>query len=369
VRDSTVLVYFGDDPSRVYQLAQWLPVLELLDGVQPVGIVLRRADTAELVRASTELPVLVAEEFNALRDLYADLDAKVALYVNNSPHNFHSLLEPRMLHVHVNHGESDKQSMASNNAKAYDRVFVAGEAAVQRLTSALLEFDTAKLVRIGRPQLDLRRTPVLAPYAGRTVLYAPTFEGDAEYNNYSSLDRYGVDIVRQLLTVPDVRVVYKPHPRVLGSTHPAIRAAHEEVQALLTGDHVALAAADILAVMPDCDAIVTDVSSVGLDWLYLRTEAPLFIADRYDDPERLRLDAPVSRAADVVDSSTIDGLGALIAERLEHDELRLARSAMRRHYFGDLRVGESTARFIDAVRELTAHRDALLAEAEEQVAT
>ncbi|QIG44430.1 CDP-glycerol--glycerophosphate glycerophosphotransferase [Nocardioides anomalus] len=361
MRDSTVLAYFGDDPSRVYQLAQWLPVLELLDGVQPVGIVLRREDTAALVRSTTELPVLVAEEFGALRELYADLDAKVALYVNNSPHNFHSLLEPRMLHAHVNHGESDKQSMASNNAKAYDRVYVAGEAAVQRLTSALLEFDTGKLVRIGRPQLDLRRAPVLPPSSRRTVLYAPTFEGDAEYNNYSSLDRLGVAIVRQLLSVPDVRVVYKPHPRVLSSTHPGVRAAHEEIQRLLTGEHVALAAADILAVMPDCDAMVTDVSSVGLDWLYLRTEAPLFIADRYDDPERLRLDAPVSRCADVVGSEALADLGRLVAQRLEHDELRLARSMMRRHYFGDLKVGESTARFIDAVRELAAHRDALLA--------
>ncbi len=65
------------------------------------------------------------------------------------------------------------------------------------------------------------------------------------------------------------------------------------------GRALSLPDADILAVMPDCDAMVTDVSSVGLDWLYLRTERPLFIADRHEDPERLRLAAPVSRCADV----------------------------------------------------------------------
>jgi len=32
----TVVAYFGEDPPRVYQLAQWLPVLELLDADQPV---------------------------------------------------------------------------------------------------------------------------------------------------------------------------------------------------------------------------------------------------------------------------------------------------------------------------------------------
>ena len=112
-------------------------------------------DTATIVREQTTLPVLLAADFAELRGLYAELDAKVALYCNNSTRNFHSLLEPRMLHVHINHGESDKQSMASNNAKSYDRVFVAGQAAVQRYAPSLLEFDTDRLVRIGRPQLDL----------------------------------------------------------------------------------------------------------------------------------------------------------------------------------------------------------------------
>ena len=83
----------------------------------------------------------------------------------------------------------------------------------------------------------------------------------------------GQAMVRALLAVPDVRVVYKPHPRVLDSTDPAIVAAHAEVTALMKGEHVALPEADILAVMPDCHAMVTDVSSVGLDWLYLRTDA------------------------------------------------------------------------------------------------
>ena len=100
-----------------------------------------------------------------------------------------------MLHVHVNHGESDKQSMASNNAKAYDRVFVAGEAAVERHRAGLMEFDPARLVRVGRPQLDLHPGAAAFREPRRTVLYAPTWEGDADYNDYSSVDVYGPDIV------------------------------------------------------------------------------------------------------------------------------------------------------------------------------
>jgi hypothetical protein len=370
VRTFSVLAYFGDDPDRVYQLVQWLPVLEILDATAPVGVVLRQEDTAAVVRERTSLPVLVAEEFAELRELYADLDAKVVLYCNNSLRNFQSLLEPRMLHVHINHGESDKQSMASNNAKSYDRVFVAGEAAVQRIASGLLEFDTSKLVRIGRPQLDLTRDRVLAPSGRRTVLYAPTWEGDADYNNYSSVDRFGPELVRRLLQVPDVRVVYKPHPRVTTSEDPDVCAAHREITGLLTGEHVILPDADILAVMPDCDAMVTDVSSVGLDWLYLHTDRPLFIADRHDDRERLRLEAPVSRAADVIDSHSLPGVTELLTARLEQDELHLARIAMRHHYFDDVKVGDSTARFLEALAELVALRDSLLQDwAEQAIAT
>jgi hypothetical protein len=363
----SVVAYFGDDPTRVYQLVQWLPVLEVLDEVHPVGLVVRDPAVAAHLQERTHLPVLLAPEFQELRALYERLDAGVALYCNNSMLNFQSLLDPRMLHVHVNHGESDKQSMASNNAKAYDRVLVAGEAAVQRHLAALMELDASRLVRVGRPQLDVPRERVLAPSTRRTVLYAPTWEGDADYNDYTSVDVMGPAIAEAALSVPDVRVVYKPHPKVVTSTRPDVREGHRAITALVTAaaltepeaGHLALTSADILAVMPDCDALVTDVSSVGLDWLYLRNEKPLLITDKHADAERLREEVPVSRCADVVEPADVGGLADLLAARLEHDEHHLARVAMRHHYFDDVAVGESTTRFLAVVGELLALRDRL----------
>jgi CDP-glycerol glycerophosphotransferase (TagB/SpsB family) len=273
-----------------------------------------------------------------------------------------------MMHVHINHGESDKQSMVSNNAKAYDRVFVAGEAAVQRHLAGLMELDVDKLVRIGRPQLDLRPEPLLEESARRTVLYAPTWEGDAEYNDYTSVDVFGPEIVRAVLAVPDVRLVYKPHPKVTTSETPAIRDNHRLILSILAAaaahepdaGHVAVTQGDILAVMPGCDAMITDVSSVGLDWLYLRTEKPIFITDRHHDGERLRQEVPVSRCADVVDGTNLGDLSTLLAARLDHDEHRIARAAMRHHYFDDVRVGESTDRFIAEIGSLVGLRDRLI---------
>lgn len=372
-----VIAYFGDDPTRAYQLIQWLPVLERLSAGSRVAIVTRDPDTARLIAGRTPLPVHEAVEFSALVDLYERLDPAVALYCNNGMRNFQSLLQPRTLHVHINHGESDKMSMVSNNAKAYDRVFVAGEAAVQRHRAGLMEFDDTKLVRIGRPQLDLRPEPVLPTTPRWTVLYAPTWEGDADYNDYTSVDVFGPRIVRSLLALENTRVVYKPHPKVSTSLTPAIITAHRQILSLLdaaaeedpAAGHAALCQADILAVFAGCDAMITDVSSVGLDWLYLQTDKPIFITDPYGDPERLRTEVPVSRCSDVLDDSNVDELHQLVAERLEHDEHRIARTAMRHHYFDDHRVGESTVRFLDSVSELVRLRDSLVDKTDEQAAT
>ena len=84
------------------------------------------------------------------------------------------------------------------------------------------------------------------------------------------------------------------------------------------------------------------------------------LTDRHHDPERLRQDVPVSRCADVIDGSNIAGLAELLTSRLRHDEHHLARVAMRRHYFDDLQIGDSTARFLEAVSELVTLRDGLI---------
>jgi CDP-glycerol glycerophosphotransferase (TagB/SpsB family) len=158
---------------------------------------------------------------------------------------------------------------------------------------------------------------------------------------------------------------------VVTSLTPSVRDAHRDILTLVSdaagrdpeAGHAAITDRDILAIIPDCDAMVTDVSSVGLDWLYLRTDKPIFLTDRHHDAERLRREIPVSRCADVIDhlEDLDEGqLTTLITARLEHDEHHLARVAMRHHYFDDLQVGDSTVRFLDAVSELVTLRDRLL---------
>lgn len=93
-------------------------------------------------------------------------------------------------------------------------VFVAGDAAIDRHTRVLLDFDESRLVTVGRPQLDVERSPALPHSPRRTVMYAPTWEGENDANNYTSVDTFGEQIIAALLATPDTRVVYQPHPRI-----------------------------------------------------------------------------------------------------------------------------------------------------------
>jgi hypothetical protein len=344
-------------------------VLAELHKQHPILIVLRKMESLQEVRQRTTLPAVYARRLADVLELYDELDPKVAIYVNNGVANFQSLAVSTILHVHINHGESDKVSMVSNQAKAYDRVFVAGEAAERRHAAALIDFDERRLVRVGRPQLDLQFPPALPSTDRRTVIYAPTWEGENDFNNYSSIDRYGVQIVQQLLALDNVRVIYRPHPRVASSTTPEVVGAHREVIGLLehtaarnpAAGHSVEMDGSILALFQHCDAMVTDVSSVGLDFLYLQTGRPLFITDRRDNAAELAADAPISAASDVINSATIGSFGAVAADRLKDDALLARRQEMRRFYFGDLGPGESTERFLAAIADVVAQRDDLVA--------
>ncbi|MFI2103363.1 CDP-glycerol glycerophosphotransferase family protein [Isoptericola sp. NPDC019693] len=361
-----VVAYFADTPNQAYQLRQWLPVLERVAERQPLAIVTRHWELTEQLREATTLPVLFTLRLDGLRRLYERIDVKTVIYVNNGWRNFQSLIYQRALHVHVNHGESDKISMVSNQAKAYDHVVVAGQAAVERHRRALINFDLDSLVVCGRPQLDLDVSPVLPPAPGRrTVLYAPTWSGEDDANNYTSLDRFGVAVVRALLARPDVRVVYKPHPRVLTAEDPAITGAHAEIVRLLTAARAAGAPhelpleADILGLFEDTDLLVTDISSVGLDFLYLRPDAPVVLTDRRTDRARIVAEAPVASAVDIVDDDTVGDVAGLLDANLSADPHREARAAVRDHYFGFPR-GESSRRFLEFVADCVARRDALV---------
>ncbi len=75
------------------------------------------------------------------RALHRGQDIRVVLYVNQNTRNFQMFRYGRRWHVFINHGESDKMYMTTNQYKAYDYAFIAGDAARERLARVLWDYD------------------------------------------------------------------------------------------------------------------------------------------------------------------------------------------------------------------------------------
>jgi hypothetical protein len=347
-----IALYFADQPAKLYQLTQWLPVFEQRSDLTTI-VVARNIESYLALQKITSLQVLLVPRYEDLMALYDRASFHAVIYVNNAWTNFQSLSFQQAVHIHVNHGESDKICMVSNQAKAYDKVFVAGQAAIDRHRAAIAWFDLSHLVPVGRPQLDLDIKNPLPHTALQTITYAPTWEGEDEANNYTSVDLYGVDIATAALAVPGARFVYKPHPRVIDSADPNVRARHKEIVELIKnagGEHRYLPRGDILGVLPETDLLIADVSSVTLDHLYLSPAAPIIVTDRRSNRDLLHSDSPMTSACQVIDMNSVSKISSLIAAELEGDTRRDQRDAMRTYYFGDVTQGASTEKFW---RELT----------------
>jgi hypothetical protein len=353
-----IAVYFADGAVNMYQMRQWYKPLAELARTWPVVVLSRAATGAEKLLDEAAPPVAFVPTVRDLERFIATQDIRIVLYVNQNTRNFQMFRYGRRWHVFINHGESDKMYMTTNQYKAYDYALIAGQAARDRLTRTLWDYDVdARTIEIGRPQADHYSGALpYEPDERTVVLYAPTWEGDRPSAHYGSIATHGETLVNALLATGRHRVIYRPHPRsgVLddeyGAAHRRILAA---IQAANTADASAqhvyddgpelgwqLAAADVAVV--DISAMVYDRLAVGKPLMITRPvdeRASVDTNGYLSDCEWLTADA----AADIVAE----------VERVRADEAATARLRMWvQHYFGDTTPGAATAKFHAAIAEL-----------------
>jgi hypothetical protein len=356
---ATVMVHFADDrPERsLYQLRQWYEPLAELNRAMPVVISVREATTGRAITQECDLPVEYLRRPKHIEAYMLSADPRVVFYVNHLVHNFQVMRYARAMHVFISHGESEKVYMASGQVRAYDFTFIAGQAAHDRLLAAVPNYDPAVRTRqIGRPQLDFLPPDQSGQGPRRTVLYAPTYEGDRPSMAYGSVLSHGRALVAGLIAA-GYRVIYRPHP-LTGSLSPAYLRADHEVREMITAANASLPAGDVPHVIDTAariaeqiaqsDVAVVDNSAMAFDWLV--TGKPLIVTI----PARAtggvqnnflsacyRLAAPeAGRAAD------------LVAQALRYDSLAAQRGFWIRRHFGDTSPGASTRRFIEATAEI-----------------
>ena len=349
VPNAGIAVFFATGPENFYQFEQWRLPLEHLATQRPVFVIVDRPDTGDLVLGTSSLPVAFARGSAALERLVAERDVRVVLYLNQLEPNFRMLRFASPVHIQIGHGESDKDSSISNQHKAYDLVFVGGDAGRDRLGQALRGFDAnERTLLVGRPQLDYtyQGAPSWARDSGIRVWYAPTWAGDRPSIAYGSLASHGVAIIEALLADPSIRVIYRPHPRTRYTTREH-RDADKAVRALLAraGDRHLVDRDGYGWQWDFADACITDVSAVAYDWL--ATGKPLVITEPAPSAYR-----PISPLLDTLPllgvaeaGEVLSKIRALQGDSAAGEQLR----DLAYHYFGDVSAQQSTKRFEDAI--------------------
>ena len=333
-----VVVHLSGPPTADYQINTWLESLESLD--QRVFIVIR--DSLLFGRmASSSIPALDLQDPGEL--LMLDFSsARIGLYPSNTGNNIHLLRLPTMMSAFIGHGDSDKS--ASNNpfSRAYDELWVAGEAGADRYRRSGLGVHEDQYRYVGRPQVHgISREPRLGEETIPTVLYAPTWEGVNLNQEYSSVSAVGVRVVQALLAAePPIRVVFKAHP-FTGQRDAKYRADLSRIAAMLdeaaarTGlDHRVIKGGSINEWFNRSTALVTDISSVVSD--YLASEKPYAVFNHSDlEDEAFRAEFPSTGAGTAIgrDGSGIAELIDVVTRRAP-DTLEPTRAELATYLLG-----------------------------------
>ncbi|WP_025133803.1 CDP-glycerol glycerophosphotransferase family protein [Leucobacter sp. PH1c] len=359
-----VAVYFADSDVNIYQMRQWYAPLHELSKEWPVLVLARNAAGARQLMRESGLDVAFVQKVTDLERAIERQRLDVVLYVNQNTRNFQMMRYGHRWHVFVNHGESDKMYMTSNQHKAYDYALVAGDAARARLSAALWDYDVeTRTIPIGRPQTDhLSGEPPFTPDERTVVLYAPTWEGDRPAACYGSVASHGEKLVSALLATGRHRVVYRPHPRS-GVIDAAFGAANERIIAMIaaanqadpSAQHVYDQAPVLGWQLSLPDLAICDISAMVYD--RLATGKPLMVT-RPVAPDAVVDEGGYLSVCEWLDESALDR-AVEVTDRVIHDEAAIERlGTWSQRYFGDTSPGAPTRRFHAAIAELFARADA-----------
>lgn len=348
-------VYFGSNVGAAYQIGMWMPFFERIG--HPFLVVMRNLGQMRAVEHLTDAPLVHRPTLRSLEDVVVP-SLSTAFYVNNATNNTHFIERRQMVHVWLNHGDSEKAACYNPVHAIYDVIFAAGRAGIDRYARHGVQIPERKFEIVGRPQVEgiARADRPIADVAHPTVLYAPTWRGPYADTEVYSL-RHGPQIVQALLD-RGATVIFRSHEfnyRFADSSRLIARiGAMLDADGARTGrDHRWGARAEKQMSLVDCfnasDAMVADVSAVVSD--YLQSGKPLSIVSVGRTPEQLRAEAPAATAAYVV-AGDLHNLDSALDDLLGADSLARERDRTRVYYLGDFPDDGYAEGFLEASRRL-----------------
>jgi len=389
-------LYFAGTMGNIYQIEQWVGVLKTLEKEKSIVLLIRDKKVFTFLSKNTDFTLVYCYRIEDVLSFYEKNNLKCILYVNQGFKNFQSLIIGNALHVHINHGESDKTSTFSNQAKAYDYVFVASDAGYMKYKNNLIKADMSKFIKVGRPQLEhiekiepfdttyiepiivdssvenneeveekSLQTPIVDNRERKVILYAPTWEATHDSMNFTSLNDYGLTIIESLLDNLDYYVVYKPHPNT-GSRDTVVKTINNKIKKLINDSNnrgVVIDSGDINSIYPHIDLAIFDNSAVAID--YLIVDKPMIMTDMFYRMKNYNKPI-ISKAAKLIKKDDAKDIISIIEDELKNDNLNIQRNKIKKYFLGnyDYANKESTKLFISKIVDICDERDNLFKELE-----
>ncbi len=347
------VLYYSAPRGSEYQVGMWLPYLERTG--RRFIVVMRGSRGLDKIADMTEAPVVVRSTIRSLDDAVPP-SLTTAFYVNNGKDNSHFVRYTHLTHVQLLHGESDKAASASPVTAMFDKIFVAGQAGIDRYAAHGVHILREKFAIVGRPQVE-GVAPARPGAHVDSVLYAPTWQGYQAETNYTSLD-LGPQMIRAVLD-RGRRVVFRPHP--FSYRDPDYAALIAEIHAMLAEDrrrtgreHLWGETAESEMTLFDCfndaDALISDVSSVIPDFLF--SSKPFAIVSAAGAPApAFEAEFPIAGAGYVIEFD-LGNLDAALEGLLETDPLAEARTRIRERYLGPFPAATYADAFLHTARDL-----------------
>lgn len=343
------LLHWDAPGASKYQLDMWLPHLEDLD--IPFAVIVRNAGGfTSAVQAAENAPVIYAGRHADVERLLVPT-VRAIFYVNNADRNNQVLRFEGIRHIMLSHGDSQKSTSSTRIFRLFDRIYMAGQAGIDRFTASGVEVPASRFSIVGRPQVRgiEQETAPIREKQQPTVLYAPTWMGDFKDASYTSLP-HALPLIERLLE-RECTIIFRPHPFTDRAVETA--SAASRIKRLLREDsertgrqHVFGALAESEMSLRDCfnhsDAMIADISAVVSDYLY--SGKPLAV---FSDDAAIGGVESEGKYRFLRDPSTWP---EQLNRFLRDDPLRERRLEARRYYLGNAETVPPDQLFLDTAR-------------------
>lgn len=261
-------------------------------------------------------------------------------YANNGFKNLELInARPELRHVQLLHGDSDKPSSYSPVVRCYTDLFVSGQMAIDRYTTNSVQLQGGLATIVGRPQTeDIQVVENIGDKDELTIAYMPTWLGYHEEARFSSLAQ-APQIIRDILNHDfgkKVHILFKAHP--MSYKDPNAATYFDQIKIAIANSRKNTAEIvdiniDAITLFNKSDALIADISSVVIDFLYSKKPYLITNPNNFDLNDLKRY--PCTEGGYLLTPEADNVIGSL-EEALGNDRLKTFRTTKLREYaFGD----------------------------------